>query len=98
MPAPRVRVKVVDQIAAANNQDAFIPQGRKFPTDVEMKRRRLGLVNAELNHWNIGCGIAKAPVAFSPGVQVPDRPGQGIALGKALEGSHRNRESSSAPC
>ena len=57
MAAPCVGVEIVHEIAAADDQHAFVPKRCELLSDLEMKRRGLGLVDAELHDGNIGGGI-----------------------------------------
>ena len=58
MPAPRIGVKVVHEVAAADDQHAFFAKGRELPADIEVKRCRFGLVDAELDDRNVGGGMS----------------------------------------
>jgi hypothetical protein len=42
-------MKIVYEIAAPDDKDAFLPQARQPLADLEMERRRLRLVDAELD-------------------------------------------------
>ena len=73
MPTPSIGMKIVHEVAAADDQHAFIPQRRKLLADLKMKRRGLGLVDAELYNGNIGGGInmpqhGPCAVIESPGI------------------------------
>ena len=50
-------MKVVDEVAAARNEDALFPQGRKALADFVVEGRRLGFVNAELDDRNISSRV-----------------------------------------
>ena len=56
MPSPRVGVQIVNEVAAAHDEDAFVAQRRETLADVVVKIRRLHFVDAELHHWNSGVG------------------------------------------
>jgi hypothetical protein len=43
-------MKIVNQIAAADDQDIFVTQRRKSPANLEMKCRGLRFINAQLNN------------------------------------------------
>ena len=47
-------MQIVDQVSAAEDQDALVPQRRKFFAGIEMKGGGLGFVYAQLHDWNIG--------------------------------------------
>ena len=57
MPAPSIGVKVVHDVAAADDEDAFLSERRELLPDLKVKRGRLGLVDAELDDGNIRRGI-----------------------------------------
>ena len=64
-------MEIVNDIAAAHNQDAFFAQRGEFLADLEVEKGRLGFVNAELHDGNVGnrihmakhrpCAMIKAP-------------------------------------
>ena len=54
VPAPRVRVQIVDEITAANHENSFFTQKGEMPAEFVMKLGRLGLIDAELHHRNVG--------------------------------------------
>jgi hypothetical protein len=66
-------VEIVDQVSAARDQDAFSAQLGKHPTDLEMKGRRLGLIDTELDDRDIGIGIDVAKHGPSPVIEPPAR-------------------------
>ena len=71
VPSPGVRVQVVHQVPAADNENAFFPQGRQALTNFVVKRGRLGLVNAQLNDGNVSLGIDMTQHRPRPMVQSP---------------------------
>ena len=54
MASPRVRMQVVNEIAAAHHQHAFVAQRRETRSGVVMKSRRLRVIDAELHNRNVG--------------------------------------------
>ena len=80
----------MDEVAAADDQHTLFAERRKPLADLEMKRRRLGPINRELYHRNIGLGIhvpqdRPGPVVSTPTLlhvdwqwreQLLDAPGQ----------------------
>jgi hypothetical protein len=73
-------MQIVDEVAAADDENALLPERCKALPDLVVERRWLSLVDAELNHWNIGVGIhvaqnrpravVESPTAIQPN---PDR-------------------------
>lgn len=53
MSAPGISMKIVNQIAAADDQDIFVTQRRKSPANLEMKCRGLRFINAQLNNRDV---------------------------------------------
>ena len=51
--APCIGMQVVHDIAAPYEKNALIAQNRQTPTNVEVKRGRLGFIDAELNDGNV---------------------------------------------
>ena len=90
MAAPRVRVKVVHEVAAADDQYALVPKGRQFPADIEMKLGWLRLIDAELDDRNVGRGInvlehGPCAVIEAPGIVEHHVEGREQALDAARE-------------
>ena len=54
---PRIRGKIVNQVAAPHNQNAFRAQRGELPADLKMEGRRPGLVDTELHYRDISRGI-----------------------------------------
>ncbi len=82
-PGPRVRVQrtrieqaqVVDDVAAAQDQDTLVAQTRQGLADLVMFGRAAAKVETELQHRDVGLGIeefedAPGPVIQAPAVQV----------------------------
>src|SRR6185437_4842216 len=57
MSAPGIGVQVMDQVTAAQDEDALVAQRRQPPAYLEMVRRGLRLIDAQLNHRHIRIGI-----------------------------------------
>ena len=57
MLAPCIGMEIVHEIAAANDQDALVPKGRKLFADLKMEGRGLGFVDTGLHDRNVGSGI-----------------------------------------
>jgi hypothetical protein len=57
VPSPRISVEIMYEVPAAHNQYAFVTQWRELSANLEMEGCRLGLVNTQLRHGNIGVGI-----------------------------------------
>ena len=53
---PDYGAQVMDDVATANNQDAFSPQGSQFPPQGMVKCRLPGRVEAELNDGDVSLG------------------------------------------
>jgi hypothetical protein len=66
MPAPRIGVKIVNQITAAHDQNAFVPKRRELPADFETEGSRLRLIDAELDDWNVAFGYTRQSTAQVP--------------------------------
>ena len=49
MASPGVSVEIVNQVPAADNQNAFASQGRESLADFKVEGCRLGFVDAELD-------------------------------------------------
>jgi hypothetical protein len=64
-------VQIVDQIAAAHNQDTVITQWSELSTDLKVEGSRLSFVNAELNHRNIGIWIYMPQHRPGPVIESP---------------------------
>lgn len=75
MPAPRVGMKVVDQIPTAYDQNALFPERCKFSADFEVEQGRSCIVDAQLDDGNIGFRIHMAK----------DRPGAVIETPRIIE-------------
>src|SRR5437899_8491037 len=52
--APRVRVQVVNEVAAADDENAFRSERRQTNADLVVKRWRPRLIDTQLDDWNIG--------------------------------------------
>src|SRR5579862_3972806 len=78
--APGVRMKIVNQIAAADNQDIFGTQQRESSSNLEMKNRWLRFIDAQLNHGNVGLGEHVAEHKPSSVIQCPGSCPVGPAL------------------
>jgi len=73
-------VQIVDQVSAADDQDALVPQWRKSSAEIEMEGGGLGLVYAQLHGWYIGLRIGVYEHRPSPVIEPPvvvDSDGQG---------------------
>jgi hypothetical protein len=46
-------MEIMDEVTAADDEDAFLPQGRNALADFVVVRRGLSFANAQLNDWNI---------------------------------------------
>lgn len=64
-------MKIVNEIAAADNQDVFGTQRREPSSNFEMKNRRLRFIDAQLNHGNVGLGEYVAEHRPSSVIQPP---------------------------
>jgi hypothetical protein len=64
-------MKVVDKVAAADDEDALLPQWRKALADFMVEGRRLGFVNAELNYGNVCLRVHVAQHRPRPVIQSP---------------------------
>src|SRR5579864_5141172 len=53
MPPPSIRMQVVDDVAAADDQNSFFAQWSESLTDFIVKRRGLSLINAQLHNRNV---------------------------------------------
>lgn len=53
VPAPGIGVKIMYEVSASHYQDAFVAKRGKLLSEFVMKRRRLSLVDRELNDRNI---------------------------------------------
>src|SRR6185437_13784086 len=60
MSAPGIGVQVMDQVTAAQDEDALVAQRRQPSAYLEMVRRGLRLIDAQLNHRHIRIGIHMA--------------------------------------
>lgn len=68
VPSPCIGMKIVNEVAAANDEDALFSQGRETFSDFIVKPRRLSFVNAQLHHRNVSriCGtIPNSPASSS---------------------------------
>src|SRR5579872_465041 len=79
MTSPRIRVEVVHQIAAADDQHTFLAQHGKLAADLEMERGWLDLIDAELHDGctRVGvhvtqhgpCSVIEPPRGVEPDLQ-----------------------------
>jgi len=80
VPSPSISMRIMDDVAAPQNENAFVSQGRQAFADFIMERRRLRFINAELNYWDISLRIDVAQNRPSTVVETP-----------AVVAAHRHR-------
>jgi hypothetical protein len=54
LACPRHKRAGVHHVTTAQNENALVAERCKASADVVMKHWRLGFVDAQLNHWNVG--------------------------------------------
>jgi hypothetical protein len=64
-------MEIVDEVTAADDEDALLPEGRKAFADFVVERRCWSLSNAELNHGNVCVRVHVAQHRPRPVVEPP---------------------------
>ncbi len=80
MRTPGIGLKIVHKVAAADDEDAFVPEGRKPLSDLKKKGRGPGLVNASLYNGN-----------FRRRINVPEHRPCSVVESPRLVWCHRQR-------
>src|SRR5690349_16936710 len=71
--SPGIRMEIVDEIPAADDEHTFFAQRRKSTADLKVEYGRLGFVDAELHDRHVGVGIYMAEDRPRSVIQAPGR-------------------------